>query len=80
MEQITREVFWNIPAGLRVMFYISAVVSFCYFWPGLEQVSVWLRGSDLKDDDMRHGMGTLALARESLQSSSLLTASLRKGL
>lgn len=65
MEQITREVFWNIPAGLRVMFYISAVVASVIFAGGLwSRVSVWLRGADLNDDYV-YGMGTLALARES---------------
>lgn len=50
MVEASREVFWEIPSVLRVMFYIAAAVSLLSFAAGSWfKVKIWLKG---KDDPM----------------------------
>lgn len=65
MLETSREVFWNIPSGLRILFYLSAAASSALFLGGLwSRVSIWLKGKD-NPEDYVYGMGVYGLARES---------------
>lgn len=65
MLETTREVFWNIPSGLRILFYLSALSSLVIFFAGVwSRISIWLKGRD-NPGDYVYGMRVFGLAKES---------------
>ncbi len=62
----TREIFWNIPRDLQLVFYaVSTLVLAVFFLGVLHRMSLWLKGKD-DPESVLHGLGLMGLVKLSL--------------
>src|SRR3989304_2411236 len=66
MLESSREVFWNIPSSLRMIFYILSIIAIAIFLIGSWlRISIWLKGKD-DPHDLVSKKSALGLIRMSI--------------
>ncbi|MFQ6137271.1 MAG: respiratory nitrate reductase subunit gamma [Candidatus Hydrothermarchaeales archaeon] len=61
-----RQVFWNIPREIQIIFYVTTIIVVIVFVLGvLQRMSIWLEGED-EEDSVLHGLGLWGAVKLSL--------------
>ncbi|MFQ5800343.1 MAG: hypothetical protein ACE5HH_01320, partial [Candidatus Hydrothermarchaeales archaeon] len=61
--EATRELFWNIPREVQIVFYIASAIVIVVFVLGvLQRMSLWLKGED-EEDSVLHKLGLFGFVK-----------------